>query len=498
MSNARYVSIALWPRVHSCDEVTRRRTQVIPSARRLIKSLRDLGYDLATAVADLVDNSIAAGATNISVETCFDGDESWIRVVDDGGGMTLRQLREAMRFGTRRNYATDDLGKFGLGLKAASLSQCRCLTVASRTTVAGRIVIAQWDLDYVEKTDRWEVLHPKVREVPLAAYPLRASTGTVVLWKPLDRVFRYRIPDGKRAQNDFDRVTSDLAQHLSMVFHRFLGGEADRRLPLAITLNGVRLVPWDPFARKEIATVSLPQQKIRFVHDSIKHVVRVRAFLLPTEVLFSSASAHRAASGPGFWNRQQGFYIYRADRMIQSGGWNRLRTSDEHTKLARASIDLPAGAEELFELNISKTQVRIPTALRPSLAAVASQLTGAAQDAYRRRPAPSLQVTSRLGRNLDPKIRVLRALVRMVVVATQSILDEELADDPAKERIAARLLAAESRFAVDLEHEVSRERFVRLDPRPASQLAGEDLELRAEAEPRISHPLVRLAAAGRP
>jgi hypothetical protein len=420
----------------------------------LIQSLRDLGYDLSTAVADLMDNSIAAGATSIDLETSFEGDNSWIRIIDDGLGMTRAQLREAMRFGTRRDYDEDDLGKFGLGLKAASLSQCRCVTVASRTTPSGRTSVAQWDLDYVEETDRWEVLHPPAREVPLAVDPLRASTGTVVVWEDLDRVFRYRVPDGKRARADFERLTSDLAQHISMVFHRFLEGKADRPLPLKINLNGVPIVPWDPFARSEAATLQLPKQRLRFVHDSTKHVVEVRSYVLPTAALFSSPTAHRAAAGPRLWNRQQGFYIYRYDRMIQSGGWSRLRTSDEHTKLARVSIDLPPGAEELFELNISKTQVRIPSALRPSLAAVASHLSRAAQDAYRRTMPP--QSRTRMVAVSDPKIRAIKALVRMVVVAMQSILDEEVADASVRERIFGRLLTEENRFGTELEAEVSR------------------------------------------
>ena len=454
----------------------RQSSEVIPSARRLIQSLRDLGYDLPTAVADLIDNSITAGATRIAVETSFEGDDSWIRIIDDGLGMTRNQLREAMRFGTRRDYDEDDLGKFGLGLKAASLSQCRCVTVASRTTPTGRIGVAQWDLDYVEEADRWEVLHPAAREVPLATNPLRASSGTVVVWEDLDRVFRYRIPDGKRAQTDFERLTADLAQHISMVFHRFLEGQADRALPLKITLNGAPILPWDPFARSEAATLQLPKQRLRFVHDSTKHVVEVRSYVLPTAAFFSSPTAHRAASGPRLWNRQQGFYIYRANRMIQSGGWSRLRTSDEHTKLARVSIDLPPGAEELFELNISKTQVRIPSALRPSLAAVASHLSRAAQEAYRRTmPPPSAPV--RPLAISDPRMRAIKALVRMVVVAVQTILDEELVDASIRERIFRRLLTEESRFGTELEAEVSREvAFARKESGPVRDTAFRKVE----------------------
>ena len=106
--------------------------EVIPGARRLIMSLRNMGYDFAQAVADVVDNSIEAGASLVAIDIEFDGDDSWVRIADNGKGMNAEQLREAMRYGAERNYDENDLGKFGLGLKTASMSQCQCLSVASR------------------------------------------------------------------------------------------------------------------------------------------------------------------------------------------------------------------------------------------------------------------------------------------------------------------------------------------------------------------------------
>ena len=443
----------------------RRATEVVPSARRLIKSLRDLGYDLQAAIADLVDNSITAEATNVKVETHWEGDDSWIRITDDGIGMTLGELREAMRFGTRRDYFDDDLGRFGLGLKAASLSQSSHLTVASRTTPTGRIHMAEWNLEHVEDSDRWEVLHPSPREVPEAARPLDGKRGTVVLWRRLDRVFRYRIPDGKRAKADFDRLANEVAQHLAMVFHRFLSNEAGRELPLQISVDGNLVAPWDPFAQIEHATVAMPRQRLRFVHDSTKHVVDVYPFVLPTEAAFSSPAAHRRAAGPQLWNRQQGFYIYRNARLIQSGGWNRLRTADEHTKLARIRVELPANSEELFELNIAKTQVRIPSALRPSLGAVASGVARAAQDAYRRpMGSPTERRSSLQPAESDPRRQVLRDLVRTVTSAVDELVAEEVVDGVALARIRHRMRDLEARFASDLDHAISEGR-----GRPRSQ-----------------------------
>src|SRR5687768_16355260 len=106
--------------------------EVIPDARRHMRSLSDMGYDFAQAIADVVDNSIAAEATEVRIDIEFDGDESWVRIADNGAGMRPEVLKEAMRYGANREYDEDDLGKFGLGLKTASMSQCRRLTVASR------------------------------------------------------------------------------------------------------------------------------------------------------------------------------------------------------------------------------------------------------------------------------------------------------------------------------------------------------------------------------
>src|SRR5262249_8131093 len=157
---------------------------------------------------------------------------------------------------------------------------------------------------------------------------------------------------------------------------------------------------------------------------------------LPAEARFSSPAAHRAAAGPRLWNRQQGFYLYRLDRMIQSGGWSRLRTPDEHSKLARVSIDLNPGAKELFELNVSKTQVRHPGLLRADLSAIASNVARLAQDVYRA-PSPTVVNSSRPHRSRDPRVQAINSLVEMVVSATESIVRAELAGSARAVKVVA-------------------------------------------------------------
>jgi hypothetical protein len=360
---------------------------MIPSARRLMSSLRDIGYDAPAAVADLLDNSIDADARNIDVVLTPDGADSWIRVADDGSGMSARRLDEAMRYGSSRTYGDEDLGAFGLGLKTASLSQCRQLTVATRSSANGRIEIRRWDLDHIAKHDRWELqrLTPAQCDQRLIG-PLHGRAGTVILWERLDRVLEYARPEGRAAMSRLAALAEEVKEHLSMVFHRFLSGELRRgRSRISVTVNGDWLDPWDPFSQDQSATRKLPRQWLLLEHDGRQHRVRVQPYILPNQIHFSSLEAHAKAAGPKHWNRQQGLYIYRRDRLIQSGGWNRLRTTDEHSKLARIAVSIPPDADAAFRTNVSKMAVTLPSELRPALRALASGVVAHAQDAYRQR-----------------------------------------------------------------------------------------------------------------
>lgn len=402
--------------------------ELLPSARRLIGSLRDIGYDLTASIADLVDNSIAAGATRICIDMEYEGAQSWIRIADDGCGMTRAQLDEALRFGSRREYHSQDLGRFGLGLKLATLSQCRLVTVASRRSLAGRIVVGQWDLDHVEATDRWEVLRPSVRDTDdFVIAPLNDSPGTVVMLDELDRVLRYANPDATWAAQAFARSAAEVREHLSMIFHRFLSGEDVHEV--SISFNGSSLAAWDPFCRDEPATLRLPERYLR-MEGFAEGAIRVRPFILPNEASFSSPEAHARAAGPTRWNRQQGLYVYRNGRLIQSGGWSRLRTADEHTKLARIALDFPAVLDEAFSLNIAKSQVRLPPSLRDQLGEVISAVSQLAQRAYRsaaagpdRHAAPEPEA-----KTTDPRVVALSRLVSIVVEATEDCLRTELGE----------------------------------------------------------------------
>lgn len=373
---------------------SRNTIELIPNAARLVNSMRDVGYDFVHAVADIVDNSITANATTVDVQLHFDGADSWIRVSDNGTGMDGSTITEAMRFGSDRAYSLDDLGKFGLGLKTASLSQAATLTVASRTDrTRRRFEARRFDLAVVMQRNRWEIeiLASKDRPDELIE-PLDTHPGTVVLWTNLDRVLPYKITWGDRARQAMWALAERLENHLGMVFHRYLEGKAQRHR-LTITVNGNKVEPWNPFGVGSESTEEIGIHEFGIVTPVAKGIVGFRGFVLPSKEEFSSPAAFDRLAGPRKWNDQQGFYIYRANRLIQSGGWSRMRANDEHTKLARASIDFYPDLDAAFGINIAKARVDLPTELRERLKDPVEKLVRRANARYRKkpvvRPAPS-------------------------------------------------------------------------------------------------------------
>lgn len=370
-------------------------SNLTPSAKRLISSMRDLGYEFADAVAEIVDNSIQANANVIQVNLKFEGFDSFLTVLDNGVGMAPSQIREAMRFGSIRDYEQDDLGKFGLGLKTSSLSQCDFLTVSSRNSEK-RVQIHSyaWDMDHISKVDRWEILPMEIDDLlnPVVEH-LHLTTGTAVTWEKLNRLLNFQNPAGGRAENDFKKITQDLKLSLGATFHRYLSGE-QRSKKVMIFVNGELVESWDPFCRAERNTVGLEPFSIPITMNGKKGNVKFRPFVLPTQSQFSSPSAHLRAGGLAKWNKQQGFYIYRAGRLLQSGGWCGLRTADEHSKLARILVEIPTGFDDLFKVNISKMKINFPREIREETIQKLAPTLKKANDSYRAQGEASFLSTS--------------------------------------------------------------------------------------------------------
>lgn len=362
--------------------MVRKSFTIAPSAARLTNSLRDIGYDLPAAVADLVDNSVAAGASRVEIVFDTAAEDPRILIADDGGGMSAHQLNEALRFGTRRSYREGELGRYGLGLKTASLSQGRRLTVVSRRPPAGPVAVRQLDLDTIEEFDEWLVVHPgNTGSVLRAREMLAEQLNTVVVWECLDRLLPGERGTGY-ARRRLSTWKARTREHLAMVFHRFLDPSASRHL--TISVDGEKIEPWDPFATGEAATRELPPQSFEVPSETGHGVVRLRRWVLPTRQSFSSPAEFDRAAGPRKWNRQQGLYVYRADRLVQWGGWAGVRGIDEHTKLARCALDFGTDLDSVFNINVAKMRVAVPSSLRTMLERPVQEACQAAETAYRK------------------------------------------------------------------------------------------------------------------
>ena len=365
-----------------------RRIEVTPSAKRLVTSLRSIGHSPPTAIADLIDNSVSAGASVVQVRI-DQTDAGWrILIADDGTGIRDRDLDEAMRFGTRRGYGASDLGRFGLGLKTASTSLGRKVTVVTRTAPSHRRLRSRvLDLDHIDSTDRWEILDGRGSRAERIAgdHYLDRAPGTVVVIEALDRVFTgIEGPDGPGGKHRMTSIRKKVSFHLRMVFHRLL---EDGRLVIGV--NGRALDPWDPFALTMAAVVRRPEKRIRVFSGDDHQDVMFRPYILPARHELeatgelSAEEVFKDLGGPSHWNRQQGFYIYRGDRMIQSGGWCGLRAIDEHTKLARVALDFSPDLDALFSVDIAKMRATLPSEVRSALEIPVHELCRGADEKYR-------------------------------------------------------------------------------------------------------------------
>ena len=346
--------------------------ELTPRASSLIESLRDVGYTLQTALADIVDNSLTAGARNIQILALTHAESPIIGILDDGTGMTRTELHEAMRPGSQSPLEArkaGDLGRFGLGLKTASFSQCRRLTVVTRKNSVMSSAI--WDLDIVSARDKWVIEIPKDPLRVRWAEMLEAD-GTLVVWEKLDRVAN---PDGHGGRRHLVRQLDEAATHLEFVFHRFLSSRAGK--PLTMSLNGNRLVAYDPFHSAHPATQHHSEELTSLNGEE----VRIRPVTLPHHTKVTPA-AWRKYAGPEGYVSNQGFYLYRNRRLIVHGTWFRLARQQELTKLSRVAIDIPNTMDAEWKIDVKKASAQPPAPVRQHLKRIVDKIVVPSQRTY--------------------------------------------------------------------------------------------------------------------
>lgn len=396
---------------------------VIPDPTSLIESMRAVGYTVESAIADLVDNSISADARLIQIQYDANSSSPYIAILDDGHGMAPDQLTEAMRHGSTNptvERSANDLGRFGLGLKTASLSQCRKLTVISKRD--GVVSARRWDLDVVEDVGQWVVVVPAASE--LASMPLYGrlqsqDSGTLVIWQDLDRL----MAGSANPQTEMTTRLSPLMEHLALVFHRFTRVEGSHKA-IRIILNGLPVPERDPFLASNCFRQPLEGQTIR--HE--KGVVSIQPFILPPVSKLKPEEIELAGGREGL-KGTQGFYVYRNRRLVIWGTWFRLVPKQEFYKLTRIQVDIPNTFDELWALDIKKSAAYPPDVIRNRLRSLIDHFAGTSKTTitYRGRKTNGQTYTPAWNR-IEPERGAFRYEINpdhALMVRLADLLDEQ-------------------------------------------------------------------------
>lgn len=335
-----------------------------PTADILMISMRAMGYSFESAIADIIDNSISAFASNIWLRFPIDPADCYVAICDDGFGMNKEELFDAMKYGSeqkRGRRAEDDLGRFGLGLKAASLSQCRKLTVASKKD--GIISAYIWDLDVILEKKDWymiECSEKDISNIKQISWLKNCNSGTIVVWENFDLIEK----SSGNVYAELSKFRESTADYLSLIFHRFINKSGINKL--SIKVNTYELKGFDPFLENHPKTnvrkrVEIPVED----SDGVERMVSIQPFVLPFQKDLS-ADDKKLSGGIENYRSKQGFYVYRNERLIVWGTWFG-RHRDELTKYARVRVDIPNTLDDIWGIDIKKQNAKIPAVIKNRL-----------------------------------------------------------------------------------------------------------------------------------
>lgn len=345
----------------------------IPEASSMIETFRAIGYSIEAAVADIIDNSISANAKNIWINFEWKGADSWLSIKDDGHGMNNDELIQAMRPGSKNpldERNNNDLGRFGLGLKTASFSQCRKLSVISKKEDS-RPAFWTWDLDFIKDSGKWELLKLLPRNISLDDIQ-NYTTGTIVIWNDIDRVVKNNKADDQKSRDNFLAIASKIERHLSMVFHRYIDSGKIR-----LFIQGRKIISWDPYMLNHPATQSFPDEPI------MNGQIIIKGFVLPHRSKLGSLEYDLGKGPKDSWTAHQGFYIYRNNRLLVAGDWLGLFKRELHYDLCRIQIDLPNKFDIDWQIDIKKSIARPPSVLIDQIRSYSKEVRATAVEAYR-------------------------------------------------------------------------------------------------------------------
>ena len=342
-----------------------------PKASRTIEGLRDTGYEPADAVEDIIDNSISASATNIVVRVSTrPGGDVVVTVADNGTGMDEHGIINAMTYGSQIRADPKSLGKFGLGLKTASTAMCRSLTVVTRTTGSQNVHAATWDLDYVVEQDEWLLLRPEPtdEQIEMLNEAAEGGTGTIIIWEKVDRFLArdYANPGGPAARNALRRRVEELRESIAVTYLKFLT-ENEERPPVSIILNDEPVEPWDPFGSalgsELLLDIPVDVDLVSSKGEPSTAQFHLKAYALPPRSELTKEQEQLA----DITTRNQGFFVFREDRLLSRGSWLGLRSVEPHYNLARIEFSFDHKLDEAFQIDIKKSRILLQNDLFDAL-----------------------------------------------------------------------------------------------------------------------------------
>lgn len=353
-----------------------------PLVHRTAEAYRDTGYDLETSVADLVDNAVGAGQAKrirIALELSQDGGDLSFSIVDDGVGMDENTLKKAMAVGSSEELLKHELSKFGHGMKTASWAHSKRLVVVTRSE-GNEPISAIWDLEHVIKSSKWEMEIPeKVNRKYLEELDdlVSGKSGTLVAWEGIDRLLTgYKDPAGQPRKKALKKMVEQTKDHLAMVFHRYLDPAYEEVNTVEIWINEEPVRPWDPFAQKfqDYEVRELQQTLMSPGRDKID----VRAYLLPREDEWGFDDDYSLAIRKA--SELQGFYLYRANRVIMEPTWLGMIKQEPHSNLARVRIDLNPSWDDVLHVDFKKSTVQFSDSQKDELRSVMTRIVKMAKD----------------------------------------------------------------------------------------------------------------------
>lgn len=372
----------------------------MPDPEFLVKSIAEQGYSLETALADLIDNSISAAAGRVEILIDTNSEPFMLFLADDGNGMDLQQLKQAMKFpssSSEHSRKAEDLGRFGLGLKTASFSQTRHFTVLTRKKGQKNFCGRSWDVVHLQKK-RWQIVvetESGIKELLEKYHKLSKGflngyeaydPNTIVIWRGLHKFESYLV-ESERGTELKRQITHTTSNYLSLVFHRFLESSSN---PLKIRINNSQIYPFNPFPSEQSDFRKLEPVRKRFMSDDLC----IEGYVLPSRSLDESkAEGSLWVQHDRSLTDMEGMYIYRGNRIILHGGWNGLVKRNPRLQLARLRINIGNSVDHLFHLNVAKSSISIPPELRIAFVRYLSELKAEAEREYFSRGLRKISLT---------------------------------------------------------------------------------------------------------